>query len=98
MSAVEASIEGRFIAKEGSIGGFHITENHLASTDSNDSTSLEEDPHLVMISGTGWKTGATATNPGKYAFWAGAKTSSGDDSTRPFWIRVRPSASAWWKP
>ena len=63
----------------GSIGGFHIAQDHLSSgaSESNDNW------HDVMIS-SGYGTG-TEKN---YCFWAGGIPNNGSsDEDRPFWIK-----------
>lgn len=77
-------IDGNITATGGTIGGFHITENHLASGE-----AIDTDPHSVLIS-PGY--GGDDSN-GKFAFWAGDRTGVTDD-TRPFWVKTDGSVRA----
>lgn len=70
--------DGAITATSGTIGGFHITADHLASGDSNVDGSLAD--HDVYLS--------PGSDPRDFVFWAGPRAhGSTDDSTRPFWVK-----------
>lgn len=74
--------DGGINSTSGKIGGFHITENHLADGEINENGST--DNHLVMFSpGLTKKSGGVERT---YVFWAGQQTTTSNDSSRPFWI------------
>lgn len=86
----EAGFKGNVIATGGTIGGFHITDTHLASGE-NKST----DPHLVMISGAdnGYGSETIEGTSYNYAFWAGQK-SNNTNYSRPFWVTTEGKLKA----
>lgn len=82
-------IIGEINALSGTIGGFHITENHLANGDIETPTVAE---HTVMISGNGVEgSEGNPFQPGEFIFWAGSGK-TGED--KPFWIKKDGSIKA----
>lgn len=76
------TVKGTIEAKDGTIGGFHITGTHLASGETNEE-------HAVMLSGKGIKNNDSfeevkeEDNEVGFVFWAGRD----DSGNLPFWIK-----------